>query len=220
MVEGSDNLSETNLHNDKHGNKLSVLGAISSFLLVIALLIPNWIYLTGNLEDSFGPFVYSLADFLFGPVWGFSLVLVIFTMRERFGTIPSRRMSLALIATFVSAGMMVLVACLRASNRGYHLAHLDLQLQESTIVLTIWETMIQGVISAGWHFWGWAQILVGSAGWTTKQLPPGMCLLCFCGGIASLFVFAIPILEGAAILLGVVWASWQGIIFLKRSPEE
>ncbi len=209
-----------NLISEKSANKLNTWGGVSSFLLVVAFLIPNWIYLTGKLESSMGPIVYSLADFLYGPVWGFSLIMFIYTLRERLITSAPKMMSLSLIAAFVSAAMMVLVASIRASNRGFHLAHPELHLEESSIILTTWTTTIQGVIAAGWHFLGWTLILISSAGWESKQLPRGLCILYFFSGSVSLFVYAFPILEGAAFLLGLVWASWQGIIFVTRFNEE
>lgn len=204
---------QTNNISKKSSINLQRLGVFSSFLLVFSLLIPNWIYLTGNLESIYGPFVYSLADFLYGPVWAFSLVSVIIALRERFGTITSHRLPLALITSIISAGMMILVSCLRASNRGYHLTYPELHLEESIVVLTVWTTIVQGVIGAGWHFLGWTLLLIASEGWTSNHLPKGLCILYFCGGFISLFVYAFPILEGATILLGVLWASWQGLYF-------
>lgn len=44
------------------------LGAISSSLIVMAFVIPPFIYLRGNFIDPFGGLIYSLADFLYGPV--------------------------------------------------------------------------------------------------------------------------------------------------------
>ena len=62
---------------EKSSERLQKWGAVTSFLLIFAFIIPQWIYLVGNLQDAFGPFVYSLADFLFGPIWAVSLVTII-----------------------------------------------------------------------------------------------------------------------------------------------
>lgn len=50
---------------------------ISSFLLAVAFIVAPLIYLVGDLRDAMGPFAYSLADFLYGPVWAASLVTVV-----------------------------------------------------------------------------------------------------------------------------------------------
>src|SRR5205814_704708 len=42
--------------------------------------------------------VFDLADFLFGPVWGISLVIATLALRERIGEAAPRRMFLALLA--------------------------------------------------------------------------------------------------------------------------
>jgi hypothetical protein len=187
-------------------------GGVASFLLVIAFIIAPLIYLVGNLQDAIGPFAYALADFLYGPVWAASLVTAIFALRERVGKQAPLRMSFALLAAVLAAATMVLVACIRSSNRHYHIIHPELHLEASSTVLVVWATLVQGVTAAGWHFLGWALVLVGLAGWTTRSLPRGLNILYLAGGIASLFVYVFPTLEPAAAALGVIWAVWQGIL--------
>jgi len=127
-------------------------GGIASFLMTACFIIPSYIYLTGNLRDALGPFAYSLADLLYGPVWAASLVTTVLALRERIGKIAPRRMDLALLASFAAACAFVAVACIRAANRHYHLIHPELHLESSTAVLTVWTTLVAGVIKAAWHF--------------------------------------------------------------------
>lgn len=47
-------------------------GGLASFLMGAAFIIPQWIYLTGNLRAPGGRLVYALADFLYGPLWASS----------------------------------------------------------------------------------------------------------------------------------------------------
>jgi len=195
-------------------------GGLASFLLVVAFIVAPLIYLTGDLRDALGPSTYALADFLYGPVWAASLVTAVFALRERIGERASSRMSLALLAAVLAAGAMVLVACIRSANRQYHLVHPGLHLEDSTTVLIVWTTIVAGVTAAGWHFLGWALVLTGSAGWTTGRLPRLLCVLYLVGGIASLFVYVFPNLEGFAAFLGVVWGGWQGILLWKAEPGE
>jgi hypothetical protein len=124
-------------------------------------------------------------------------------------------MSLSLLVALLAAGTMVLVACIRSANRHYHMIHPELHLEQSSTVLVVWTTLVAGVTAAGWHFLGWALVLVASAGWTSGRLPGGLCALYLVGGIAALFVYVIPDLEGAAALLGTVWGAWQGILLWK-----
>ena len=193
---------------------------ISALLLAVAFIVAPLIYLIGNLRDAMGPFSYALADFLYGPVWAASLVSLVFMLRERIGERAPRRMSLALLAAILAAGTMVLVACIRSANRHYHMIHPELHLENSQTVLIVWTTLVAGVTGAGWHFLGWALVLVGSAGWTSRRLPRPLSVLYLLGGTVSLFVYLLPEYEGLAGLLGVVVSIWQGILLWRNGLEE
>lgn len=185
---------------------------LSSILLAVAFIVAPLIYLVGNLRDAMGPLAYAVADFLYGPVWAASLVALVFAVREQIGERAPRRMSLALLATVLAAGAMVAVACIRSANRHYHLIHPELHLENSSTVLIVWTTLVGGVTGAGWHFLGWALLLIGSAGWTSGQLPRVLSVLCLVGGTVSLFVYLLPEMEGLAGMLGIVISLWQGLL--------
>jgi hypothetical protein len=193
---------------------------ISSILLAVAFVVAPLIYLLGNLRDTLGPLAYDLADFLYGPVWAASLVTAVFVLRERIGERAPRRMSLALLAAALAAGAMVAVACIRSANRHYHLAYPELHLENSSTVLIVWTTLVAGVTGAGWHFLGWALVLIGSAGWTSRCLPRLLSGLYLVAGASSLFVYRLPELEGNVVMLGMVISIWQGILLWRGKPEE
>ena len=193
---------------------------ISSILLAVALIIAPAIYLFGNLRDAMGPFAYAVADFLYGPVWAASLVALVFMLRERISERAPRRMSLALLAAVLAAGAMVAVACIRSANRHYHLIHPELHLEESQTVLIVWTTLVAGVTGAGWHFLGWALLLIGSAGWTSRLLPPPLTVLYLVGGVVSLIVYLLPDLEGLAGMLVIVISIWQGFLLWRYGSAE
>jgi hypothetical protein len=195
-------------------------GGLASFLLVVAFIVPAFIYLTGNLRDASGPLTYALADFLAGPVWAASLITAVFALRERIGERAPRRMTLALLAALLAAGAIVSVACIRSANRHYHLIHPELHLETSTTILVVWTTLVAGVTATGWHFLGWTLALVGSAGWTSRRLPRVLSVLYLVGGIVSMFVYVLPDTEGNAVALGVVVSIWQGILLWKAEPGE
>jgi hypothetical protein len=193
---------------------------ISSILLVVAFIAAPGIYLVGNLGDPMGPFKYAVADFLYGPVWAASLVALVFMLRDRIGERVPRRMSLALLAAVLAAGAMIAVACIRSANRHYHLIHPELHLEDSSTVLIVWGTLVAGVTGAGWHFLGWAFLLIGSAGWTSSQLPRGLSILYLVGGLVSLFVYLLPDMEGLAGMLGIVISIWTGLVLWRSGAVE
>lgn len=193
---------------------------ISSILLAVAFIVAPLIYLTGNLRDVMGPFSYAVADFLYGPLWAASLVTLVFILRERMGERARRRMSLALMAAVLASGAMIAVACIRSANRHYHLIHPELHLETSSTVLIVWTTLVAGMTGAAWHFLGWALLLIGSAGWTSGQLPRALNVLYLVGGIISLFVYLVPDVEGLAGMLGIVISIWQGLLLWRSRSEE
>lgn len=195
-------------------------GGLASFLLAAAFIVPAFIYLTGNLREANGPLTYALADFLYGPVWAASLITAVYALRERLGEHAPRRMSLALLAALLAAAAMVAVACIRSANRQYHLVHPELHLEDSTTVLVVWTTLVAGVTATGWHFLGWALLLVGWAGWTSGHFPRPLTVLYLAVGALSLFVYVLPHIEEIAITLGLVASIWQGILLWKTEPRE
>ena len=114
---------------------------------------------------------------------------------------------------------MVAVACIRSANRHYHLIHPELHLETSSTVLIVWTTLVAGLTGAGWHFLGWALVLIGSAGWTARVLPRLLSALYLGAGVISLFVYLFPGSEGNAVLLSVVVIVWQGILLWKTEPQ-
>lgn len=200
--------------------QLNKWGAITSFLMAVSFIVPSYIYLSGNLRDAFGPLSYSAADLFYGPVWAASLITAVLALREHVGRSASRRMDLALLASFAAACAFVAVACIRAANRHYHLIHPELHLESSSTVLTVWTTLVAGVIGAAWHFLGWAWMLIGSAGWTSGRLPRVLSGLYLLTGVLSMFVFLLPDIEGTAIVLGVIMSIWQGGMLLKAEQKD
>lgn len=195
-------------------------GGLASFLLAVALIVPELLYLTGNLRDVTGPLTYALADFLYGPVKAACLVTVVYALTERLGERAPRRMSLVLLTTVLAAGMFVTAALLRSTNRHYHLIHPELHLEMSQTVLIVWTTLVGGVIATAWHFLGWSLVLLGLVGWTTGRLPRLLSLLYWVVGAPSLFVYLLPEQEGGVILLSMVVSIWQGILLWKAAPGD
>lgn len=184
------------------------------------MIIAPIIYLVGDLRAALGPLAYMIADFLYGPVWAASLVAAVFALRERIGERAHRRMLLALLAAFVAAGAFASAAFIRYSNRHYHIIHPELHLESSTPVLVVWTNLVAGLAATGWHFLGWAMILVGSAGWTSQRLPRLMSVLYWILGAAALFVYLLPENEGFAVLLGALMSTWQGILLWDAGSGE
>jgi hypothetical protein len=195
-------------------------GGLASFLLAVTFIVPQFIYLVGNLRSAYGPFAYSLADLLAGPVWAASLVMMVFTLREQIGEHAPRRLSLAFLAAAFAAGAMVAVACIRAANRHYHLIHPELHLENSIEVLAVWTTLVGGISAVGWHFLGWTWLLIGWESLTPYHLPRLLTALYWMGGAVSLFVFVWPDLEGPAGALSIIISIWQGILLWRAEPDK
>jgi hypothetical protein len=187
-------------------------GGLASFSLAVSLFVAPLIYFTGNLRDAIGIFAYDLADFLYGPILTASLITMIYVLRERIGEGAFRRMDLALLAAVLSAVGMAAVAFFRASNRHYHLIHPELNLENSSTVLIVWTTLVAGANSIGFHFLGWAFVLLGSASWTSHLFPRLLNVFYFLAGVASLFVYLFPGLEGLVLLLGKMIGVWQAVL--------
>lgn len=198
--------------------KIQRWGGLASFIMVVALVAAHMIYLSGDLRDAWGSLSYTLADLLYGPVFGASLVMVVYALRERVGDRAPRLMTLALLMALAAACAFVAVASIRSTNRTYHVTHPELNLQSSTMVLTMWATLVAGVIGAAWHFLGWAFVLIGSAGWTSRRLPRILSGLYLFAGAVSLSVFIAPGMEGNAIVLTLVISVWQAILLWTSAP--
>ena len=151
------NLTKSTVSDEKtSGMTVQKWGGLAFFLMAVTFSVPSLIYLTGNLRDVIGPFSYAFADFLYGPVWAASLVTAVFTLREHIGEHARRRMTLALFIALLAAGAFVAVACIRSANRHYHMIHPELHLENSATVLTVWTTLVAGMIGTAWHFLGWS----------------------------------------------------------------
>jgi hypothetical protein len=74
--------------------------------------------------------------------------------------------------------------------------------------------------AVGFHFLGWMFILLGSANGTSRLFPYPLTGLYLLAGVASLFVYLLPELEGLAMLLGIVISIWQGILLWKLDPHK
>lgn len=190
-------------------------GGLASFLLAVSFVAAPLIYLTGNLRDAVGVFAYDLADFLYGPILSACLIVVTYVLREIIGERAFRRADLGLLAAVLSAAGMAAVAFIRASNRHYHLNHPELGLENSTTVLIVWTTLVTSVNAIGFHFLGWAYVLLGSASWTSHLFPRLLNGFYFLAGVSSLFVYLFPELEGLVLLLGTIISIWQGILLWK-----
>lgn len=195
-------------------------GGLASFLLPLMFIVPQGIYLVGDLRTASGPATYALADFLFGPGCAACLVLFFTALRERIGAPASRQMALAVLTAALGAAMFVTAAFLRSANRQYLNQQPELAESLSTTLLPAWTTIVSGVIASGWHFLGWALVLTAWAGWASRRLPRGLSMLYLLVGAIALFAYLLPGMQGMAVLLLVVASSWQGIVLWTAAPAK
>jgi hypothetical protein len=195
-------------------------GAIASFVLAVAFIVGPAIHLFGDGRTPLGRLTYDLGDVVYGPVWAVSLVTAVSALRERLGERAPRRMLLALLAAALAAGTMIAIASIRFSNRHYHDGHPELNLQQSTPVLVVWTTMLAGLYTAALQFLGWALVLIGSAGWTSRRMPRPWSILCIIAGAASILFFIWPVEQSAAVPLTLAVLIWQAIVLWRGSTAE
>ncbi len=200
--------------------QLQQWGGFACLLMAVALPVAHWIYLTGNLRAAGGRLVYALADLLYGPLWGAGLVVAVLALQGRIGARAPRPMGLALPVALIAAGAMVCVAAIRSVNRQYLLAHPELSDELSSTLLTAWSTIVAGMSATGWHFFGWALLLIGSAAWASRSLPRGLAGLYLVTGGAALVVLLLPDLEGGVVALSVALNLWQGLVLWRAEPVE
>lgn len=86
-------------------------------------------------------------------------------------------------------------------------------------MLIVWTTLVTGVNSIGFHYLGWAFLLIGSASWTSRLYPRLLNGLLFIAGLSSLFVYLLPELEGLVLLLGAIIFIWQGVLLWVRDSR-
>jgi hypothetical protein len=177
------------------------------------------IYLVGNLREANGPLAYGIADFLYGPLKAACFFLSVYALRELIGERAPRRMSIALLASALTALVFVTAALLRSANRGYHLDYPELHLENSQTVLIVWTTLLAGVVATAWHFLGWTWLLVAWAGWTSRRLPRILCALYFFVGVQALFVYLRRDTDLGLVPVGALVCVWQGIVLLLRAAN-
>jgi hypothetical protein len=191
-------------------------GGLAAFVLAGSLIAANAIYLTGNLRHAFGAVSYDLADLLYGPVWAASFVTFVAALREQLAGRAPRRMTLALAIAIAAAAATLAVALIRSANRHYHIGHPDLHLESNLTVMVVWATLVAGISGVAFHLFGWASVLIGWAGRTSKRIPAALSALYLAVGIAAMFVYLQPELEGAVIIFSAVAFIWQGILLLRQ----
>jgi hypothetical protein len=209
-------------------------GSIASFLQAAIFLIAPVIYLvivpaaTGLAGPDFAdPFklrfvlanpAFDWGDFVFGPLWAASLVVILMALQEHLGDAAPRRMRLAMIASCLSAALFVGASTVQTVGRHYISSHpeLDAAVYEGTFRAL--SMVVPGLTSGGRHFLGWTLLLLGSIGWTTRRLPRILCIVYFVGALPALFAYLNPGLGELVLLPGVAWNIWQGILLWRREP--
>lgn len=211
-------------------------GGLASFVMAGVFIVAPVIYLvalpaaTGlALPDFSDPFklrpvlanpVFDLGDFLFGPIWGASLVVATVALREHLGETVQRRTFLAVIAAGLSAALFVGAASVQTIGRHYTALHTEMDASVYEAVFRASSIVVPGMTSAGRHFLGWLLILLGSAGMASKKLPKALSILYIVGGVPSLVAYLIPGLGEVILALGVIWNIWQGVLLWRADARQ
>lgn len=209
-------------------------GTIASLIQATIFLLAPVIYLvlipaaTGLAGPDFAdPFklrpvlahpAFDWGDFVFGPVWAVSLVITIIALYEHLANAAPRRMRLALIASCLSAALFVGASTVQTVGRHYISIHPEIDAVVYESIFRALSMVVPGLTSGGRHFLGWTLLLLGSAGWTTRKLPRGLCIVYFVGALPALFAYLNPGIGEIVLLPGVIWNIWQGILLWRSEP--
>lgn len=209
-------------------------GSIASFVQAAIFLIAPVIYFvfipaaTGLAGPDFAdPFklrpvlahpAFDWGDFVFGPLWAASLVIVLMALHEQLESAAPRRMRLALIAGSLSAALFVGASTVQTVGRHYISLHPQMDAAVFEGAFHALSMVVPGLTSGGRHFLGWSLILLGSAGWTTRKLPRGLCIVYFVGALPALFAYLNPGIGEIVLLPGVIWNIWQGMLLWRSEP--
>jgi hypothetical protein len=194
---------------------LNRIGGVAALVFAVVLFAPEAVYLSGDLRAASGPLSYMLADFLYGPVKAVCLVLCVYALRNLPGVGDTRPMRLALPLSLLTALLFLTVAVMRGTNRSYHLAHPELNLENAQVVLTVWATQVSAATGTAWHGLGWLLLLIGWAGLTGPGLARALCVLCALTGGLALAVYAWPEFEAPVILLSAATSIGLGATLLR-----
>lgn len=217
-----------NLQNQNDVTTVQKWGSIASFVQAVIFLIAPVIYFvfipaaTGLAGPDFlDPFklrpvlanpAFDLGDFVFGPLWAASLVIVLMALYEHLESAAPRRMRLAIIASCLSAALFVGASTVQTVGRHYISSHPELDAVIYESIFRSLSMVVPGLTSGGRHFLGWTLLLLGSAGWTTRKLPRTLCIFYFVGALPALFAYLNPGIGEIILLPGVIWNVWQGIL--------
>src|SRR5262249_41785302 len=82
--------------------------------------------------------------------------------------------------------------------------------------LRAFQAVADGLVQAGIFAAGWAGIVQGWAGLSTKGLPALLSYLLLLAGVPAILAFVIPIFGLLVVVLNVVWTFWLGMVLLTQ----
>jgi hypothetical protein len=204
--------------------KIGGIGSIGTAILIVIILViitivfPNlglfgpsdWNDPIKNFDAmSASPitfFIFNL-DFI---LFSIASILVVLALRERMYASAPNLMRLAMIGISISCGLWLATGIIGIVGMPSIVSAKDISAFRA---LRAVHYGMGGV--AGYFTHGWTLLLIGWAALKTISLPRILSYLFVLAGIVNILEFVVQPLMFVAILLGIVWGLWLGIVLLR-----
>jgi hypothetical protein len=204
--------------------KIGGIGSIGTAILIVIILViitivfPNlglvgpsdWSDPVKNFDAmSASPitfFIFNL-DFI---LFSIASILVVLALRERMQASAPNLMRLAIIGVSISCGLWLATGIIGIVGMPSIVSAKDISAFRSVSAV---HYGMGG--AAGYFAYGWTLLLIGWAALKTKCLPKILSYLFMLAGVVNIFEFVVQPLIFVAILFGIVWGLWLGIVLLR-----
>jgi hypothetical protein len=193
-------------------------GILVVILLVIQLLVFRHLGLVG-LSDWCDPaksfyamnaspitfFIFALEFILFA----ITTILVVLALRERMHASAPNLMLIAVIGMSIACALWLATGVIGIVGMPSIVSAKDASAFRAVMA------MLFGLGTAGDSAWGWVLLLIGWAALRTKGLPRILSYFFVLRGVVMILEFAVQPLIIIALLLGIVFWPWLGIVLLR-----
>jgi len=203
--------------------KIGGYGSIgNAILLVIALVIifivaprlglvgqSDWNDPVKNLDAmSTSPITFFILD-LETILCSIAYILIVLALRERMQASAPNLIRIAVIAVSITCALWLATGLIGIVSMPSIVSAKDASAFRAV------KAMHFGLGTAGYFGLGWTLLLIGWAALKTRGLPRILSYLSVLAGIVGILEFAVQPLMFVALLLGIVWGLWLGVVLLQ-----
>ena len=210
--------------------QLRKFGAISAFILTFQFLATLWLLYVAwpqgapvgwaglqQLPDSIATYIAEMAGRptpflltnLYNAVFTVPAIVLAVALRQHMAAAPDR-MRLAVIGASIAGGLWLAGGIIPVVCVPQIMAANDASAFRAVSGVVI------GLILAATTAAGFAAVLAGSAGLSTRRLPRLLSWMLIIGGIIEIVEFTVPVALVLDPALGAIWSFWIGLILLRK----